>query len=146
MIRPFRSPVVERSVGVLTPLIQVFALYVLLHGHHSPGGGFQGGVLLGAGFILGMLAYGSGTVKNYCSPRLAILTACAGVLIYAGIGVVALAAGGSYLDYASLPMPGVAPEWRRYIGILLVEIGVFLGVAGTMVSVFYSLSLLGPDD
>ena len=32
--------------------MQLFALYVVAHGHHSPGGGFQGGVILGASLIL----------------------------------------------------------------------------------------------
>jgi len=36
----------------MIPIIQLFALYVVAHGHHSPGGGFQGGVIFGASFIL----------------------------------------------------------------------------------------------
>ena len=44
---------------MVIPVIQIFALYVVAHGHHSPGGGFQGGVMLGASFILFALAFGS---------------------------------------------------------------------------------------
>ena len=36
----------------MTPFIQLFGLYVIAHGHHSPGGGFQGGVILGTSLIL----------------------------------------------------------------------------------------------
>jgi multicomponent Na+:H+ antiporter subunit B len=38
--------------------MQLFAFYVLLHGHYSPGGGFQAGILLGASMILPRLALG----------------------------------------------------------------------------------------
>ena len=41
----------------IVPFIQLFALYVVAHGHHSPGGGFQGGVILGASFILLAISY-----------------------------------------------------------------------------------------
>ena len=44
--------VVSTTCRVLIPFAQVFALYVLFHGHESPGGGFQGGAILGATIIL----------------------------------------------------------------------------------------------
>ena len=37
--------------------MQIFALYVVAHVHHSPGGGFQGGVFLGASLILVSMAF-----------------------------------------------------------------------------------------
>ena len=44
--------IVGITCRIAVPLVQIFALYVVAHGHHSPGGGFQGGVMLGASFIL----------------------------------------------------------------------------------------------
>jgi multicomponent Na+:H+ antiporter subunit B len=44
--------IVTNTVRLIVPVIQIFALYVLAHGHVSPGGGFQGGVAMGASFIL----------------------------------------------------------------------------------------------
>ena len=72
----------------LAPFIQLFGLYVIMHGHSSPGGGFQGGVILASSFILLAIAEGSETLRRRFS--LAALTGCmsAGVLLYAGIGVV----------------------------------------------------------
>ncbi|HSA47316.1 MAG TPA: MnhB domain-containing protein, partial [Candidatus Competibacteraceae bacterium] len=43
---------------LLLPLILLFALYVQFHGDYGPGGGFQAGVIFGAGFILYALIYG----------------------------------------------------------------------------------------
>ena len=44
--------IVRSACRIIVPFIQLFALYVIAHGHHSPGGGFQGGVILGASIIL----------------------------------------------------------------------------------------------
>jgi cobalamin synthase len=52
MIRRQDSIIITTLTRLLTPFIQLFGLYVIMHGHSSPGGGFQGGVILGAGFIL----------------------------------------------------------------------------------------------
>ena len=49
--------IVTNTVRLLVPVIQLFAFYVLAHGHVSPGGGFQGGVIMGASFILVALAW-----------------------------------------------------------------------------------------
>ena len=44
--------IIRSTSRLIIPFIQIFALYVVAHGHHSPGGGFQGGVVLGAAVIL----------------------------------------------------------------------------------------------
>ena len=49
--------IVTNTVRLIVPVIQIFAFYVLAHGHVSPGGGFQGGVVMGASFILVALAW-----------------------------------------------------------------------------------------
>ena len=46
------SVIVRTAVRLLAPLVQIFGLYVLFHGHYSPGGGFQGGVIMAASYIL----------------------------------------------------------------------------------------------
>ena len=45
------SLIIEMGVRIMIPFIQLFGLYVIAHGHLSPGGGFQGGVVLGAGIL-----------------------------------------------------------------------------------------------
>ena len=44
------------GVKVLFPLIVLFGFYIIIHGHLSPGGGFQGGVIIASGFLLMFLA------------------------------------------------------------------------------------------
>ena len=52
------DPIVCTVVRIILPVILLFGVYVLFNGHLSPGGGFSGGAILGAGLILYALAYG----------------------------------------------------------------------------------------
>jgi multicomponent Na+:H+ antiporter subunit B len=45
------SEIISRMTGLLYPFILLFGFYIILNGHASPGGGFQGGAVLAAVFI-----------------------------------------------------------------------------------------------
>ncbi|HEY6363293.1 MAG TPA: MnhB domain-containing protein [Candidatus Binatia bacterium] len=128
--------VVEGVSRFFVPFIQIFALYVITHGHYGPGGGFQGGVILAASIMLLRLSLGEEYEHRRFSPRLATVVAAVGMLIYAVAGLLPLAWGGNFLDYAYLPIPGLSPAELRYHGILIVETGVGLVVWGTLVILF----------
>lgn len=135
------SQIVKVSARLLVPFIQMFGLYVIVHGHYSPGGGFQGGVLLGASFILLALAYDLQTSLRYFSEAANVLLANTGVLIFSGVGVLSALMGGLFLDYSALDrlIPLGPVEWRSF-GIFLIEVGVGLGVMSIMVSLFWHIS------
>ena len=147
MIRKSDDIIVMTVARLVVPFIQLFALYVIMHGHYSPGGGFQGGVILGASLVLLIITHGLIETKKRISDKgIAIITSL-GVLIYSGIGVVCLLLMGNFLDYGKLSgILGVAPAEARSLGILGVEIGVGLAVMAVMVSIFISISTGGEDD
>lgn len=122
---------------LLLPYILLFALYVQFHGDLGPGGGFQAGVIFGAGFILYSLVYGLEHTRRVLPPSVARFGAAAGVLIYGGTGVLGLLRGGQYLDYGVLLHD---PVHGQHLGIFLVELGVFTTVSGVMVSIFYAVA------
>jgi len=70
----------------MVPFLQIYSLYVYVHGHTSPGGGFQGGCIMAASFILLAVAYDIKEAKRRFSERLNALFCCLGVFIYAGTG------------------------------------------------------------
>lgn len=139
MIRPSDSPIVLVTARMIAPLIQLMGLYVIFHGHYSPGGGFQGGVLLAASFVLLRLSFGSSLGRRQLPPDRATLLSSAGVLVYLGVGLIALAAGGAYLDYGALPLGDFAAAKLRHYGILIIELGVGLVVATALVSIYDDL-------
>jgi multicomponent Na+:H+ antiporter subunit B len=144
MIRVTDDIIIKTVARILIPFIQLYALYVIMHGHHSPGGGFQGGVILGASFILYLLTHGLEEAKTRMSEMKAGLFSSFGLLIYSGIGLLCLILGGNYLDYGKLStLLRVVPAQARSLGILGVEIGVGIAVMAVMFSVFFDISTGG---
>ena len=119
---------------LLLPFILLFALYVQFHGDYGPGGGFQAGVIFGAGFILYGLIFGLDVLRSILSSDTLRVGFASGVLIYALTGVATLILGGNYLDYNVLAHD---PVDGQHLGILVIEFGVGLTVASVMVSIFY---------
>jgi multicomponent Na+:H+ antiporter subunit B len=140
MIQPYDSLIVRTVCKILIPFMQVFALYVLIHGHESPGGGFQGGAIFAASIILNRFTRGREIAPRYLPGSWALRAGAIGVMIYGGVGLLAMLFGGEFLDYGHLPLPGMAAAERRHLGILFVEIGVALAVTGILVSIFDDLA------
>ena len=63
-----RHKILRVVTKLLVPPILLFALYVQFHGDYGPGGGFQAGVIFGAGFILYGLIFGVARVKDVAPP------------------------------------------------------------------------------
>lgn len=141
------SLIIQFAVRIMVPFIQLFGLYVIVHGHYSPGGGFQGGVILGAAFIVLGIAYDLKTSMNYFSERVNAILGSTGALIFVGVGLLCALFGGLFLDYSALDViiPLGPIEWRSF-GIFLVEVGVGLAVMSIMVSLFWDISSGGRMD
>jgi len=119
------------------PFIFVFALYVQLHGDFGPGGGFQAGVIIAAAVVLYAIINGLKAAQRAVPKRLVEFLVPLGVGIYGGVGVFGILAGGNYLDYNPL---GHDPVHGQHWGIFLVEIGVLVTVASTMIAIFYAFA------
>jgi multicomponent Na+:H+ antiporter subunit B len=50
------SEILKSGAGILAPLIVLFGVYIFLHGHLTPGGGFPGGVVMASAFLLLLMA------------------------------------------------------------------------------------------
>lgn len=139
--------VVKTSCRLIVPFSQLFALYVIAHGHHSPGGGFQGGVILGASIILYAISHNMRTSLAKMTEKMAVLLCGLGVFLYTGTGILSMLLGGNYLDYSALSgLLGVDTVMARSHGILMVEIGVGVTVMAVMVHLYYGLASAGRHD
>lgn len=136
--------ILQTSCRLMLPVLQLFGLYVVAHGHHSPGGGFQGGVILGASMILLAIAYNLKTALKALSRTTSIVLAVVGVVIFVGTGVLCVLLGGQFLDYAALQdLLQVSEGMAHSLGILFVEIGVAFTVMTIMFLIYAYLSSSG---
>ncbi|HMA84150.1 MAG TPA: Na(+)/H(+) antiporter subunit B, partial [Desulfosalsimonadaceae bacterium] len=139
--------IIQKAVGLVVPFLQLFALYVIAHGHHSPGGGFQGGVIFGATIILMAISNDLRSTTRRISETISSKLASTGVLIYAGTGALCLLLGANFLNYSQLSkLIHVSTVMARSHGILLIEIGVGLAVAAVMIWIYYNLASAGRHD
>lgn len=133
-----RDVIILRVVSkFLIPVIILFALYVQFHGEIGPGGAFQAGVIMASAFILHMLVFGLETTRRIVPVSWLRACAAAGALLYGGVGVAGLLLGGNYLDYNVLASNPVAGQ---HVGIILIELGVGLTVASTMVLLIFTFA------
>ena len=92
--------ILQAGVDLLFPLLLVVGFYIILHGHLTPGGGFQGGVVLAAAFVLPVLARPSEMPSHGAMSWIEGLAGAA----FIGTGLIALAYDRAFL--APLLSPG----------------------------------------
>ena len=132
-----RGIILRTNARFMVPLILLWGLYVLTHGTSGPGGGFQAGVVLAAGFILYAVVFGLKETLKIFPFRAVLVIASLGVSIYAWIGVFAIVFGGNFLQYGKIPLAHEAAESAK-LGIEMVEIGIGFTVMAIMLSIFYT--------
>jgi multicomponent Na+:H+ antiporter subunit B len=136
--------IIKTGCRLMIPFLQLFALYVIAHGHYSPGGGFQGGVILGASIIVLAISHDLRTAVERMREKVVAILCAVGVLIYAGTGTLCLLLGLNFLDYSALAsVLHVDPIAARSHGILMVEIGVGIAVMTTMIWIYNNISSAG---
>ena len=125
---PARVPAATRLLGTaLLPVALLTGVYVIAHGQLSPGGGFQGGVVLATGLHLAYVAADYRALKRV--RPLAVLDVADAVAAgaFAALGLVGLAAGAGYLantaplgTFNQLSSGGLVPVVNAVVG---VEVG-----------------------
>jgi multicomponent Na+:H+ antiporter subunit B len=131
------------------PFIQLYALYVLGHGEDGPGGGFQGGVIFASSFVLLGLVFGYRAGRKGCPEKVTDVLAPLGCIVYAGIGMAALLAGGMFLQYEAFLPAGAGHHARleaHKLGLTGIELGVMLTVTSAMVTLFFEMARPTADE
>ena len=143
MTSVYDSLFLHTVVRAVVPIIQVFAFYIITHGHYSPGGGFQGGVMLAASIILQRISVGEESYRRF--PRKAgIVLAGIGALLFALLGFIPLFLGGSFLDYGR-ELFWLPSATAHYWGIFMAEIFIGLLVWGSLTAIYDALASGGVE-
>jgi len=138
------NPITTLISSIVAPFILIFGMYIIAHGHYSPGGGFQGGTMLAASVILLRLVLGSEISQLQFKSTWGTPLGSLGVLIYFSTGLAAVLFGGTFLNYHFLPVAQEA-AMKRSFGILFVEIGVGLAVMAILIAIYDDLLGDEPD-
>ena len=144
-----REKIIEREAGdlvlrsataLIMPCILLFGIYVVLNGHISPGGGFSGGAVMGAGLILCSAAYGSEAVGRFFNIRTFRTITSAALLCYGASKAYSFFTGANNLP-TGIPLGTPGAIFSSGL-ILVLDICVGMVVACTMYG-FYCLFAKG---
>jgi len=134
--------VVETVARVMIPFIQLFALYVIIHGTGGPGGGFQGGVVFASVFILYVITFNLAGGRERFPESANIVLSSLGLYVYGGIGLLAIIFSlgtAQYLNYGFIPFTSHFEE-NRALGMDFVEMGIGITVMAIIASIFFDLA------
>lgn len=133
------SLILRTATRYMFPPLLVFSIYLLLRGHHYPGGGFVGGLFAGSAFALYALAFDAADARRLlrADPRDITATGLAVALLS---GVPALVSGNAFLTGTWWTL-AIQPDMVIEIGSpLIFDIGVYLVVFGVLLTLVFSLA------
>lgn len=133
---PKNDSILQGTVFVLCPIIFIFGIYIILNGHLSPGGGFSGGAIIGAGLMLYTSAYGFEKTQRFFDEHIYKIAKITALCMYGMIGSYFYITGANGIENH---IPLGTPGHILSSGIILpINICVGLEVACTMYA-FYAL-------
>jgi multisubunit Na+/H+ antiporter MnhB subunit len=137
MTSPEGSPILRMVAWFTLPLTLLVAGRIFLQGHNLPGGGFIAGVMAAAAGTIYLLAFGTKKAVRVVWWQIAVV----GLLISLATGTVPLLLGKAYMDNTFLEFPLPLLGAQHLPTATFFDLGVFLIVVGTLMTIFVELSL-----
>lgn len=132
--------VLELVARLMIPVVQLFGMYVLFHGHVSPGGGFSGGTIIGASLVFYSLVFRHMEKKRHRMEHdTSMLLESGGALLYVGVGLLGMLFGFNFLTNRGVfPLGQPGRLWSSGM-IAILTLGIGAKVAGTVFTLFQEL-------
>jgi len=131
--------IVKTITRLTVGLILLYGIYIVLHGHLTPGGGFAGGVIIALSFIHLMLAFGREVALKKLSQGLAFILESLGALMFLSIALLGLLGGYFFFNFF---LNKGAPFTLFSAGIIpLCNIAISLKVGAGLFTIFVVLVL-----
>jgi energy-converting hydrogenase B subunit I len=142
------SKIVRTMSNQLILLVLIFGLYIIMHGHITPGGGFQGGAIVASGTALIVVAFGSYEVQKRLKERNLSILESGGALIFIGLAFAGMATIFFYNFLVGSPVFGHIPPFGSNPGdiwtggvVPLMNIGVGLKVLAGLSAIILAMAL-----
>jgi len=131
---PHDDLILKSGARILFPLIAMFGVYIILNGNISPGGGFSGGAVIGAGLIMYLSVYGYRRTRRFFTVRTFRTVSCIALISYSASKTYHFLTGANGLPSGI----GIGTPGTIFSGGLLLPLNIFVGavVACTMYALF----------
>ena len=138
------TKIVKTIARLIAGFIFLYGIYIILHGHLTPGGGFAGGVIIAGSFCLLVLAEGAQETKAELMKARASLSESMGIFLFWLVGLNGLLAGGYFLwNFLGKGQPfklfsaGIIP---------LCNIAIGIEVAAALFAIFITLTVFKKEE
>jgi multisubunit Na+/H+ antiporter MnhB subunit len=130
--------IVKKTTQLIAGIIFLYGIYIVLHGHLTPGGGFAGGIILAGSFILVILAYGSDFLNLVRKESGSTIYENLAILVFLFLALSGMLAGATVFFANWLPhgtpgelvSAGLLPLYNIFVGI---------EVAASILTIFLAL-------
>jgi multicomponent Na+:H+ antiporter subunit B len=146
-----RDVVIEAATNLMFPLILLFGLYVMI-GTGGTGGGFQGGTILAAAFILYITVYGHIKGREKMPEAVNAFFKSFGLFLYNGAGWICILFSMAAAQWLNMPafwpvtdFVGV-PVSRSFLVGYMISVGIGLTVMASFVSQYFDLAWKEEDE
>ena len=114
------SLIVQNIVSLLFPLALIFSFYIILFGHVTPGGGFQGGAVGASAVVMLIVAFGAKKIHEKMGHDNMSIVESTGALIFILTGLIGLIVASTFLSnfLVGTSLFGEIPSWGSNPGIL----------------------------
>lgn len=129
--------IIASLTKLVIPIMLVFGFYIQFFGEHSPGGGFQAGIIFAMIIIVYSLVDGIEKAKRMINEQQATIISILGVLIYFLTGFCTIFFQGKMFDYSVYQI--FQYTVGRKFGIFMIEIGVLFGIFGAICNIYYAI-------
>lgn len=146
------SVIVQTIASILFPIILIFSFYVIMHGHLTPGGGFQGGAVGASAVALLIVAFGAKYVENKMREENLSAFESVGGLVFVIVSILGIFLATAFLTnfLVGEPLFGIIPKWGEAPlnsgGVLpILNIAVGMKVIGGLASVVLMLAIASKE-
>jgi len=135
--------IVKRITQLMMPSIFMLGIYVIVHGHLTPGGGFAGGVLIAGSVVLMVLAFGSEEARSSALKWRASLWESIGIFIFWFLAILGMIQKGPFFANVIQKLYPGSPGQLFSAGMIpLCNLAIGIEVAAALFAIFITLAVM----
>jgi multicomponent Na+:H+ antiporter subunit B len=140
------SIIVKKVTQIMCGIIFIYGIYIVIHGHLTPGGGFAGGTIIAGAFILLVISFGSEFLALKKEETGSSILESSAILIFLIVASAGLLLGGFGLFFVNFLPKGIIGRLISAGTIPIFNVAVGIEVAAALLTVFLALLIYGNEE